>query len=105
MNFFSIYIEQSDEEQSDEEVEHSEVEQSEEEQQTPTTQRRSTRQSPNHSLRRRSRRNQSDDSDAQPLRPKRSVKKRQFTQDDDSCDEEVSTSTRRTATTITHQVN
>lgn len=80
------------------------MEQSEEEQ-APTTQRRSTRHSPLRLLRQRSRRNQSDDSDTQPLRPKRSVTKRQLTQEDDSCDEEVSTSTRRTATTITHHVN
>lgn len=70
--------------------------------------RRSTRQSPIRSTRRRSsRRNHSDDSDTQPLRPRRAASKR-WAQDEDSLDEtneETPTSTRRSATNTQHQVN
>lgn len=83
------------------------MEQSEEEQ-APTIQRRSTRQSPVRSLRRSSRRNQSDDSDTLPSRPKRNVTRKWATHEEDSYGdetEEVSTSTRRTAATHTQLVS
>lgn len=92
--FLSLKTEQSDEEQS----ENSDVEQSEDEQTS----------APVRSLRRSNRRNQSDDSDSAPLRQKRSRAKKRAEQDDDSYEElavEVSTSTRRTATTIIQHVN